>query len=191
MQPRSALCALLVLATAVAAPAGAAAAPRDRCHSAGVRTVALTDQVRVYADRDSGYYYSCVRSSGRRTLLWEQDDLYVSGVVRAVAGRFVAYTVGTSPGCKADCPPDVHGTLITSVTDAVTGRTRNLRDGLVWSVKLARSGTVAWAADDTLSLWPTGTRIEILGSGHLTDVRVSGGRLRWSDDTGRHSTAFA
>lgn len=193
MPLRSALCALLVLAAAL--PTGAAARQRDRCHRADERTVALNHQLRVLVDRDSGYYLSCVRRTGHRTLLWEQDDIYVNGGLRAVAGRFVAYSVDSSPGCKADCPPDVRGSSDTWVTDAVSGRSRKLYDGVVTTVELARSGTVAWVAgqqpDNTLSLWALGSRIEILASGDVDDVRVGHGRLRWSDDAGPHSTPFA
>jgi hypothetical protein len=192
MRPRSTLLALLVLAGAVAAPtAGAGAPPRDRCHRPDVRTVALTGQLRVVADDDTGFYYACLRSTGRRTLLWEQDDLYSTGVTRAVAGRFAAYTVGTSPACKADCPPDVHGSVSTAVTDARTRRTRQLSDASVWSVRLAPSGTVAWASGSTLMLWPLGARREVLSTRNVHDIEVSGGRLRWSDDDGSHSTPFA
>lgn len=192
MRPRSTLLALLVLAGVLAAPAaGSGARPRDRCNRPDLRTVALTPQMRVVADRGDGFYYACLRSTGRRTLLWEQDDLYTTGVTRAVAGRFVAYSVGTSPACKADCPPGVHGSVSTAVTDARTRRTRQLSDASVWSVRLAPSGTVAWATGGTLTLWPLGGKREVLSSTNVRDIVVSGGRLRWSDDAGSHDTPFA
>jgi hypothetical protein len=141
---RSVLCSVLLLAVG----ASSAVAARDRCNLPGRRTVALTPQIRVFQAEDDGYYHGCLRRTGKQTVLWEQDDIYISGVVRAVAGRFVAYEVGESPGCKADCPPDVHGTDITSVTDLRSGRTRDLRDGPVWALRLRASGAVAWTDAD-------------------------------------------
>jgi hypothetical protein len=192
MPHRSVLCAALLVLVA-AAPA--AARPRDRCNLPGYRTVALTAQIRVFQSDDDGFYYGCLRRTGRQTELWEQDDLYISGEVRAVAGRFVAYHVWETPACKADCPPDVHGTSITSVTDVRTGRTRDLHDGPVYGLWLRPTGTVAWVAEprpeSVLSAWAVGGAAQLLDEGDVHAVRARGGTLTWANSDGAHTAAFA
>ncbi|MFL5844419.1 MAG: hypothetical protein ACJ762_06970 [Solirubrobacteraceae bacterium] len=185
--------AILPLAALVllAAGAGGAQARRDHCNGPGARTVALTDQARVIQDDADGYYYGCDRRTGRRTELWEQDDIYTEGSVRAVAGRFVAYRVASVPACKADCPPGVTGSFVTSVTDVRTGRTRDLHDGTVYALLLRASGTVAWVAEpapgSTLSVWALGGPASLLDEGDIHAVRARGGTLTWTNADGEHS----
>jgi hypothetical protein len=135
---RAALAALALLA---AVPAGAQA--RDRCNGDGVRTVALTSYLRVYDDEDVGTYWACLRLSGKRTRMFEYD-LYSSGSVQAVAGRFVVFTFIQGPVCKLDCPPDARATARTRVLDARTRKRRLLAKGRVWDVELDASGAVTW-----------------------------------------------
>jgi hypothetical protein len=192
MPLRSALCALALLT--VCAPASGAYRHRDRCNLPDVRTVALTAQLRVFQDGGFGYYYGCERRTGRRTLLWEQDDLYVAGEVMAVAGPFVAYRFSTTPGCKADCPPDVHGSSLTAVTDVRTGRRRELTGEHVYRLLLRPSGTVAWVSgvrpDSLLSMWAPGGPSELLDEGDIHAVRREKSLLTWANGDGPHSVPF-
>jgi hypothetical protein len=189
---RSALCVLLILAAAAlgAADAPAAYVHRDKCNLDGPRTVALTKQVRVFADHD--VYYACLRATGKKTELFASDGIYTDGVVRRAAGRHVAYEVSEIPACKADCPPDVHATAITSVIDAKTGRVRDLHNGPIATLILRPSGSVAWLTgsppDAELNLW-TATR-RTLDSGDISDVHVEGVRLVWTKAGTRLSTSF-
>lgn len=179
----------------VLAACGSAQARRDRCHAAGARTVALTAQARVFQDEGDGYYYGCDRRTGKRTELWEQDDLYISGGIRSIAGRFVAYAVSEIPGCKADCPPGVDGSYVTSVTDVRTGRTRDLHDGSVYTLILRPSGLVAWVAEPApgamLSTWALGGPATLLDEGDIHAVRAAKGTLSWTNSDGEHSAPFS
>lgn len=176
-----------------ASGADAAARQRDRCNRAERRTVALTPLLRVY-DAD-GFYSACLRATGQATELFENDGIYSSGVVRAVAGRFVAYEASHTPECKADCPPGVSGSTLTEVVDARTGRTRTLHEGYVGALLLRRSGSVAWVSGTRpqadLSLWRlTGART-VLDSGDITGVRAADGRLIWRNAGEHNAVAFA
>lgn len=190
--PRSTFCALLVLAFAALGTADAPAAyvHKDKCNLDGHRTVALTKQVRVFADHD--IYSACLRATGKKTELFEADGIYTDGVVRLVAGRHVAYEFSEIPACKADCPPGVHATDITSVTDARTGKTRELHNGPIATLILRPSGSVAWLTggppDAELNLW-TATR-RARDSGDISDVHVEGDRLVWTQAGTRLSTSF-
>lgn len=193
MPLRSALCALVLLALCVPAAQGAYQ-PRDRCNLPGVRTVAITAQMRVFQDRDLGYYYGCERRTGKRTLLWEQDDLYVSGALRAVAGRFVAYSVATTPACKADCPPEVRSTSVTAVTDVRTRGRRELSADHVYTLLLRPSGAVAWVSGarpgSLLSLWPLGGPATLLDEGDIHAVRAEKSLLMWANSDGPHAASL-
>jgi hypothetical protein len=192
MRRRSTLAPALLLALAL--PAVPAAA-RDRCHADGIRTVALTAQIRVFQDAHDGYYYGCLRRTGKRTELWDQDDIYVTGAIRAVRGRFVAYTWNAIPACKADCPPEVRTTNITAVTDLRTGRTRDLHDGSVYALILRPRGSVAWVAeaapDSELSVWPLGGPAALLDQGDIHAVQARAGTLTWTNSDGPHAAPFA
>lgn len=190
---RPALCALALLALGAPAAQGDYR-HRDRCNVPNVRTVALTPQLRVLQDDGDGYYYGCERRTGRRTLLWEQDDLYVAGAVRAVAGPFVAYRYSTSPACKADCPPEVRGTNTTAVTDVRTGRLRDLADEPVYKLLLRPSGTVAWVTgarpQSLLSMWELGGPSTLLDEGDVRALRARKSLLTWTNSDGPHAVAF-
>lgn len=193
MPMRPALCALALLALCAPAAPGAYR-HRDRCNLPNLRTVALTTQLRVFQDGGDGYYYGCDRRTGKRTLLWEQDDLYVAGEVRTVAGRFVAYRWSASPGCKADCPPEVRGTNTTAVTDVRTGRTRDLAAEHVYKLLLRPSGTVAWVTEprpqSLLSMWELGGPSTLLDEGDVHAVRAQKSLLTWTNSDGPHSVSF-
>jgi hypothetical protein len=194
MLRRSALAALLLVALTASSAEGASR-QRDRCHLPGVRTVALTKQLRVFQSDENGYYYGCHRRTGRQTELWEQDDLYTTGAVRRVAGRFVLYSSFTSPGCKADCPPEARSTHITAVTDVRSGRTRDLHDGVVYAAFLRASGTVAWIAEarpeSQLSMWTLGGPATLLDTGDIQALRAANGTLRWANSDGPHAVSFS
>jgi hypothetical protein len=185
----AALAACLVFAVS---SADASYVHHDKCHATKDRTVALTKLIRVNVE-DYGIYYSCIRRTGKRTSLFESDDLYTNGIVLKAAGVFVATEVSYSPECKADCPPDVHGSDIVSVTDARTGKARTLHDGPVGALFLRPSGAVAWlvgaAPDAELDIWTSARRT--LDTGDVTDVHVEGGKLVWTNAGTRHTVAFA
>lgn len=190
---RAAFCALVLLAL-TAATAQGIHRRQDRCNLAGARTVALTPETRVFQSTDDGYYYGCRRRTGTRALLWEQDDLYVDGTVRAAAGHFVAHSVSIIPACKADCPPGVRSTHTTAVTDVRTGRTRELHDGPVPRLLLRRSGTVVWTAEPRpaaqLSVWGSGGVATLLDSGDIHTVRAANGTMTWSNSGGDRSATM-
>ncbi|MDX6663907.1 MAG: hypothetical protein QOG68_113 [Solirubrobacteraceae bacterium] len=176
------LLALLTIAVATTAASGVSAAPRDRCNRDDRSTVALTPQQRVYVGTlDS--YNTCMRSTGRSTELFVNDDIYTYGQLHAVAGRYVAYTVNHVPECKADCPPGVVSTNITSVTDAGNGRTRDLFDGRVGALRLRPTGSVAWVGyggpdGAELAIWTAAGRTTV-DTGDITHVVTTKTMLTW------------
>jgi hypothetical protein len=183
----------LVLVLAATADAHSATRQRDKCNREQRRTVALTAQIRVYERFDA--YHACVRATGKATMLFESDGIYNSGVVRAVAGRFVAYEASHVPECKADCPPGVTGSDVTEVADARNGVSRVLRDGSVGTLLLRDSGSVAWLSgtrpDADLTIWRLGRKRVLVDSGDISGVRLAGGTLAWSNAGERHAMAFA
>ncbi len=189
------LAAVLLGAAATAALAAGSAQARDRCALAGTQTLRSTPLVRVYDDSDRTGAFVCLRASGRRTALYDDDGLYSTGAVAAVAGHFVAFAFNEVPACKDLCPPGVTGASGTAVANAATGRVRSLEAFVVAKVVLAASGAVAWLSPPspgfgirTLSIWDAAGRRR-LDQGQIApaSLRRSGGRLRWTKGTAARS----
>ncbi len=189
------LAAVLLGAAAATALAAGTAQARNHCARSGTQTLRSTPLLRVYVDPDLAAAYVCLRASGRRTLLYDDDGLYSSGAVAAVAGRFVAYAFDEIPACKDTCPPGVTGASGTAVANAATGRVRQLEAYVVAKVVLAASGAVAWLSPPSpgfgirrLWIWTAAGR-RLLDQGQIAPASLlrSGGRLRWTTGTAAHS----
>lgn len=190
MKPARSIAILFGTLSALALAAGPAGA-RNRCAAAGSETLLSTPLLRVYSDADQAADVVCLRATGRRTPLFDDDGLLSSGEIAAVAGRYVAYVFSESPACKAACPPDVTGTSGSAVANAATGRIRQLEPFVVARIVLAASGAVAWLSPPapgfgsrTLSIWDAkGRRRLDQGAIAPASLRRSGGRLRWTNGT--------
>ena len=185
---RSVLVSLTVLAVAGAAATPAQAA-RDRCKKGKARNVKVTKKLRITATA-GGSTRVCLRRSGRTTLLFRGDDLYTSGRIRRTAGRFVAYETTHIPECKADCPPDVNTSQVTTVIDAKSRERRSLHDGPLTTLILRPSGSVAWvfgqAPDVDLNTWTAELRHR--ATGDISDVHREGRELVWMQSGLRRTT---
>jgi len=78
-----------------------------------------TRRVLVYQREDQ--VNACLRPSGRRYNLGTDDGLYNAVTIDAIRGVTVTWTESSTPECKADCPPDVHGSTATHTLNLRTG----------------------------------------------------------------------
>jgi hypothetical protein len=78
-----------------------------------------TRRVLVYQREDQ--VNACLRPSGRRYNLGTDDGLYNTVTIDGIRGVTVTWTESYTPECKADCPPDVHGSTATHTINLRTG----------------------------------------------------------------------
>jgi hypothetical protein len=186
---KAALVALAVLMFAVATGDAQARHRPDPCRKKGTTTSRQTKEIRVYSD-DLGSYYACSRKNRHRVLLYDDDGEYDTGIVAAIAGRYVAYESSSLPTCKEACPPGVNGSASTAVVNVRTGKQRSLASSGVDRLVLAPSGAVAWVLPSTaagggkeLWVWDAAGR-RLLDSGNVAaaSLRLSGGTVSWTKD---------
>lgn len=176
----------MVLVTLAALGPAAQAQARGCTTPHGARLVRANADVRVWLDaQDQGV--ACLRATGRRTRLYEDDGLYRSGRIRRVAGRFVAYSTYYTPECKNMCPPGVVAEFRTVLFDARSRRRTRLSSEGVAKVVLSRAGTAAWltgaGASAVLHLREDGAaRVLDRGDIPVRSLALSGGVLRWTRD---------
>jgi len=188
--------AVAVLAS-LASAGPAAAKSSDPCVKKGRYTIQANHDVRIFGTRSTGSVFACSRQSGRITFLHPENDEYSGGIVRKVAGRFVAYSIVQVPSCKAACPTDQAGSVDTFVLDARSGRERAIAGSDVFALVLTRSGAAAWltgvAPSALLQTWDAAGNTYALDSGDIPadSVKLSGGELRWTNGGDPHAVPFA
>jgi len=150
--------------------------------------------VRVFTTEDSTIYFGCMRATGRSVRLWEQDGLYSNGSLLRLAGRFVAFTYGSFPECKADCPSGVSGASFTRLVDISSKAYVGLSSASLGSVLLTRQGQAAWltGSGQEVELHVAGAGL-VPGThdrGTLTGLRLSGTTLTYLKDGAPRSLAL-
>jgi hypothetical protein len=117
MRNLAALAPTVVPLLVLTAPADAR---KPRCRVAkGGTALEHTRRVLVYQREDQ--VNACLRPSGRRYNLGTDDGLYNTVTIDAIRGVTVTWTASYTPECKADCPPDVHGSTATHTINLRTG----------------------------------------------------------------------
>jgi hypothetical protein len=181
---------VVLLAVLAFAPAADAATKRT-CSRAGSETVASNSTARVYTvfslrDGYGDILYGCLRKTGRHVRLAENydDDLYASTSFDKVRlnGRFVVWQFQSiDVSCKADCPPGYSPTnVLIEVADLRSRRVRQFEGEARDALLVSRRGMPAWLQDT-----PTGgevhTGAQVLDSGAVDRLRLSGDVLRWTN----------
>jgi hypothetical protein len=179
---------IAVLAFAPAAEAGS----KPSCSRSGSDTVASNSTARVYTkfSQRAEYgdiLYGCLRRTGRHVRLAENydDDLYVSTTFSKVRlnGRFVVWQFESiDVSCKADCPSnyDPSETHI-SVADLGTRRVRQFEGEARTSLFVTRGGTPAWLQDTTGGAIEVHAGAQILDSGAIDRLKLTGNVLGWTN----------
>ena len=183
----------VLIAVLALAPAAEAGSSKRTCSRSGSETVASNSTARVYTkfsqrDEYGDILYGCLRSTGRHVRLAENydDDLYVSTTFSKVRlnGRFVVWQFESiDVSCQADCPSNYQATEThISVADLRTRRVRRFEGEARDRLFVTRGGTPAWLQDAMGGVVEVHAGDQILDSGQIEALDLSGTMLAWFKD---------
>jgi hypothetical protein len=164
---------------------------RQRCFPRRTTTKLVSATARVYETDDA--LRGCLFSTGRKWTLDENDGIVKVAKARALNGRFVAWDLDYSPGCRGQCPPGTTITHTLNVMDLRNGRARSVRT-TDDRVGVTTRGALVWTssgATSTVSLLvldADGERTLDSGDVDKTFLRVFGTYVLWRTGGQNHWT---